>query len=194
MGVFIISPTDKGGGLYKPPVKFSDACAPVRPCRPRHPRRPWRPRGLVDSAPQLSPIEFNNLWLLNQKDAKGEHVIHTLVIGTARPSDFEEHMKSLTKLDQAEQLVPPIEAKLNAMYLEANGPEWVAGWWKGLPDPFGNIDGGGELVNVPQNPSVVHYGVIAWLGAICKAWDFHDFARQVCLHTAKDAHGHRSRR
>ena len=37
MGVFIISPTDKGGQLFKPPKKLADACAP------------------------LSPIEFNNL-------------------------------------------------------------------------------------------------------------------------------------
>eukprot|EP01051_Picozoa_sp_SAG22_P002532 SAG22_NODE_114_length_19318_cov_13.809980_6_plen_282_part_00 len=37
MGMFIISPTDKGGQLFMPPKKFADACAP------------------------LSPIEFNNL-------------------------------------------------------------------------------------------------------------------------------------
>eukprot|EP00329_Picozoa_sp_Boothbay-MS584-11_P001683 20523_4 len=41
MGVFIISPTDKGGQLYMPPAKFAKACEP------------------------LSPIEFNNLWLLS---------------------------------------------------------------------------------------------------------------------------------
>lgn len=154
MGVFIISPTDKGGCLYKAPVKFQDACAP------------------------LSAIEFNNLWLLNLKDDKGEHVVHTLVIGTARPSDFDEHMKSVAKIDQAPELVPPIEAKLRGMYEEANGKEWCENWWKGLPDPFGNIDGEGELVNVPQNPHVIHYGVIPWLTSICKAWDFQEFARQ----------------
>ena len=37
MGMFIISPTDKGAQLYMPPKKFADACEP------------------------LSPIEFNNL-------------------------------------------------------------------------------------------------------------------------------------
>ena len=45
MGVFIISPTDKGGALYKPPAKFADACAP------------------------LSAIEFNNLYLLGVSSA-----------------------------------------------------------------------------------------------------------------------------
>eukprot|EP01051_Picozoa_sp_SAG22_P021957 SAG22_NODE_5065_length_1095_cov_0.824297_2_plen_173_part_01 len=43
MGVFIISPTDKGGQLYKPPTKFAELTAP------------------------LSPIEFNNLWLLGAR-------------------------------------------------------------------------------------------------------------------------------
>ena len=79
-------------------------------------------------------------------------------IGTARPSDFDEHMKSIGKYDQRAELVPPIEAKLNAMYEEAMGKDWVAGWWKGLPDPFGNVDGkpvDGSLVNVPANPHVV---------------------------------------
>ena len=145
--------------LFKPPVKFNEVCV----------------------AGGLSPIEFNNLWLLDKKNADGEPTIHTLVIGTARPSDFDEHMKSIGKYDQRAELVPPIEAKLNAMYEEAMGKDWVAGWWKGLPDPFGNVDGkpvDGSLVNVPANPHVVHYGVIAWLYSICKAWDFHDFARQ----------------
>jgi len=31
MGVFIISPTDKGGQLFKPPKKLADACAPLSP-------------------------------------------------------------------------------------------------------------------------------------------------------------------
>ena len=31
MGVFIISPNDKGGMLYKPPQKFADATAPLSP-------------------------------------------------------------------------------------------------------------------------------------------------------------------
>ena len=31
MGVFIISPNDKGGMLYKPPQKLADATAPLTP-------------------------------------------------------------------------------------------------------------------------------------------------------------------
>ena len=45
-----------------------------------------------------------------------------------------------------------------AIALGGMGMDWVAGWWKGLPDPFGNVDGkpvDGSLVNVPANPHVV---------------------------------------
>ena len=51
MGVFIISPTDKGGMLWKPPKTFAEVTAP------------------------LSPIAFNNLWLLSNP------AIHTLSVG-----------------------------------------------------------------------------------------------------------------
>ena len=31
MGVFIISPNDKGGKLYEPPPKLTELCAPLTP-------------------------------------------------------------------------------------------------------------------------------------------------------------------
>lgn len=85
MGVFIISPTDKGGQLYMPPAKFAEACG------------------------DLSPIEFNNLWLLC------DPAIHTLVVGAARPSDFDDHVNSILRYEERSSLVPPIETKLNAL-------------------------------------------------------------------------------
>jgi predicted aldo/keto reductase-like oxidoreductase len=158
MGVFIISPTDKGGMLFKPPVKFAAACEP------------------------LSPIEFNNLWLLSLKNTEtGDDLVHTLVVGAARPTDFDEHMKSVAGYEAAMldgSQITAIETKLRGMFLDAVGEKWANNWWKGLPDPFGNIDGEGELVNVPQNPHAVNYGVMCWLWGICEAWDLHEFARQ----------------
>ena len=92
MGVFIISPNDKGGMLYKPPQKLADATAP------------------------LSPIAFNNLWLLSYPQ------LHTMVIGAARPSDFDEHIASLSRYsDDPEQrrenheLTDSIATRLRAM-------------------------------------------------------------------------------
>ncbi|HEY9825128.1 MAG TPA: aldo/keto reductase, partial [Stenomitos sp.] len=65
MGVFIISPANKGGLLYEPSAKLTALCAP------------------------LSPMVFNDLFCLSHPQ------IHTLSIGAARPSDFDEHLKAL---------------------------------------------------------------------------------------------------
>ena len=65
MGVFIISPTDKGGMLYDPPPKLVELCRP------------------------LSPIAFNDLFCLARPQ------VHTLSLGAARPSDFDEHVAAL---------------------------------------------------------------------------------------------------
>ena len=63
MGVFIISPTDKGGQLFNPPARLKELCSP------------------------LSPIEFNQRWLLSQPE------VHTLSLGAANPEEFEPHLK-----------------------------------------------------------------------------------------------------
>jgi hypothetical protein len=121
------------------------------------------------------------MFLLKLRDEAGEPLIHTLVVGSARPSDFDEHMKSIGQYEATMAdgtVVDAIATKLRGMYKEACGEEWVEGWWRGLPDPFGNIDGEGELVCVANNPNAVHFGAIVWQWSICHAWDFHEFARQ----------------
>lgn len=67
MGVFIISPNDKGGKLYAPPAKLVELCGP------------------------LSPMEFNDLFCLARPE------VHTLSIGASRPSDFDAHVGALVK-------------------------------------------------------------------------------------------------
>ena len=106
MGVFIISPTDKGGQLYHPPKIFADACAEGG----------------------LTPIELNNLWLLSHPE------VHTLVVGAARPSDFDAHLASIAKLDQAAELLPPVVGRLQQMVVDSVGADWAENWYKGLPD------------------------------------------------------------
>jgi len=104
MGVFIISPSDKGGMLYKPPQKLVDLCAP------------------------LSPIVFNDLFCLSHPQ------VHTLSIGAARPDDFDEHLKALPLLGQVETLLPPILERLEAEAIRILGKDWFTSWEEGLPN------------------------------------------------------------
>jgi predicted aldo/keto reductase-like oxidoreductase len=62
MGVFIISPTDKGGQLHMPPARLESLCRP------------------------LTPIEYNQRWLLSQ------HEVHTLSVGASTPDEFDAHL------------------------------------------------------------------------------------------------------
>ena len=103
MGLFIISPNDKGGKLYEPPDKL------VRLCEP------------------LTPIAFNNLFCLRHPD------IHTLSVGAARPSDFDEHIRSLTFLPDAEKHVAEIDKRLVVAMEESLGADWCRHWENGIP-------------------------------------------------------------
>lgn len=104
MGVFIISPNDKGGKLYQPPEKLSRLCDP------------------------LSPMVFNDLYCLMRPE------VHTLSIGASRPGDFDEHVHAVSLLDQAETLVPPVDRRLREALDEALGSDWMRGWQTGIPD------------------------------------------------------------
>ena len=103
MGVFVISPTDKGGHLHTPSERLLELCAP------------------------LHPIVFNDLFCLS---ATG---IHTISVGAARPEDLELHLEAVRLLPQAAELVPPIVARLEQARLEALGEAWLSSWQQGLP-------------------------------------------------------------
>lgn len=104
MGVFIISPNDKGGKLYAPPSRMVELCAP------------------------LTPMQYNALYCLARPE------VHTLSCGAARPEDFEEHLAMLTHLDHAAEMIAPIEARLRARMSEELGEEWCRRWPEGLPE------------------------------------------------------------
>ena len=103
MGVFIISPNDKGGKLYAPPPKLVDMCAP------------------------LTPMQFNSLYCLARPQ------VHTLSCGAARPSDFDDHVAGLAHYDRAAEAIAPIEARLRAEMLRVLGDDWCRRWFEGLP-------------------------------------------------------------
>jgi len=105
MGVFIISPSDKGGKLYEPPQKLVDLCRP------------------------LHPIVFNDLFCLSHPQ------VHTLSIGAARPTDFDRHMEVLPLLDKAAEVLPPIQHRLETAMEQAVGSRDPESIMKHLPAP-----------------------------------------------------------
>jgi predicted aldo/keto reductase-like oxidoreductase len=104
MGVFIISPNDKGGKLYEAPKKMLELCAP------------------------LSPMQFNDLYCLARPE------VHTLSCGASRPGDFDEHIRALDHYDRAAEMVAPIEARLRKEMDQVLGVEWNRRWFEGLPN------------------------------------------------------------
>lgn len=102
-GVFIISPNDKGGLLYKPSDRLKELCAP------------------------LHPMIFNGLFCLSNPD------VHTLSCGVARPEDFDEHMEMVNLLDQSAELLPPILDRLENAMREKMGDSWADSWDQNLP-------------------------------------------------------------
>ncbi|NEO85984.1 MAG: aldo/keto reductase [Spirulina sp. SIO3F2] len=134
MGVFIISPSDKGGHLYNPPPKLTQLCQP------------------------LSPMVFNDLFCLSHPE------VHTLSLGAARPSDFDEHLKTLPLLAQASEILAPILAKLEAEASQVLGESWYHTWYHGLPDP--GLD-----------PSQVAVRTILWLSNLATAYDMMNYAQ-----------------
>ncbi|MCL4693549.1 MAG: aldo/keto reductase [Candidatus Hydrogenedentes bacterium] len=104
MGVFIISPNEKGGLLFKESDKLRELCAP------------------------LHPMVFNGLFCLSRPE------VHTLSCGASKPSDFEIHLETAELSDQAAGVAGPIEARLDEEMDRVLGKEWVEFWDEGLPE------------------------------------------------------------
>jgi predicted aldo/keto reductase-like oxidoreductase len=134
MGVFIISPSDKGGMLYKPPQRLVDLCAP------------------------LSPIVFNDLFCLSHPQ------VHTLSVGAAQPQDFDEHLKTLNYLDRADEILSPIQHRLEKEAIARLGEDWYTSWDVGLPVP--------EVM-----PGGFNVRTILWLWNLAIAYDLIEFAK-----------------
>lgn len=91
MGVFIISPTDKGGMLQEPPEKLRALCRP------------------------LTPILFNDLFCLSRPE------VHTISVGASRPGDFAEHAGVLDYLGASGTQCSSIDKRLRQEMLMRTG-------------------------------------------------------------------------
>jgi hypothetical protein len=134
MGVFLISPTDKGGHLHSPSERLLELCAP------------------------LHPIVFNDLFCLT---AAG---VHTISVGAARPEDLELHRQAVALLPQAEELLPPIQARLEQARRQALGDAWLSSWEQGLPD-------------WQDTPGQINLPTLLWLHTLLEAWDLQSYGR-----------------
>ena len=103
MGVFIISPSDKGGMLYKPTARLVELCQP------------------------LHPLVFNVLFCLAHPQ------VHTLSIGAACPGDFDLPASALPLLDRKDELLPPIQQRLRQALVDAVGEDLADRYAEGLP-------------------------------------------------------------
>ncbi len=104
MGVFIISPNDKGGKLYTPPAKLTRLCTP------------------------FTPMGFNDLFCLSHPQ------VHTLSIGMSRPSDIDAHLQVLPFVERAAAHIMPVQQRLETEFERQLGGDWAAGWHRNLPD------------------------------------------------------------
>ena len=104
MGVYIISPNEKGGLLFKPSKKLEALTAP------------------------LHPMVFNGLFLLARPE------VHSLSCGVSRPEDFDIHMDTADHLHDAAKLTVPIIERLHEEMARVLGKSWAETWQEGLPE------------------------------------------------------------
>ena len=104
LGVFIISPTDKGGHLHTPSTKMLELCSP------------------------LHPIVFNDLFCLRNKN------VHTISVGIAKEQDFNLHLEAVSLLSESDHYIPKILNRLQEESINSLGIEWYKSWDKNLPN------------------------------------------------------------
>ena len=157
MGVFIISPYDKGGRLYAPSVKLREL-----------------------TLPEFEPMAYGSLWLwqyhLHQKTASASKgpMTHTQTIGAARPSDMDQPiLASLKMIQESEAGAADLLAKTNRVWDRLQermnsalpgGAKWAETWHVGLPNWYDAKYG-------------TQHGNIVWLYNIIHAYGLLDFAK-----------------
>lgn len=107
MGIFIISPADKGGQLFAPPATLAALTAP------------------------LHPLVFNQRWLL------GVHPhVHTLSFAPSFVDEFEPHLAGFDLDGPLTPAEEEILARVERQF-EVLGPTYCKACWECLPCPEG---------------------------------------------------------
>ena len=118
MGVYIISPNDQGGKLFRPPLKLVELCKP------------------------LSPMAFNSLWCLARTE------VHSLSLGPAKPEDFDAHAETLSEYyEQRKKLTEPIATRLKKEVNSVMGQDWYDTFHIGIPN-YDQIPGEINVIHI----------------------------------------------
>ena len=105
IGIFIISPSDKGGHLHTPGEELKKLCRP------------------------LSPMLFNDLYCLDKNG------VCTLGIGASQPHHFDEHLKVLPYLENGDRKTfSAIDARFKRKMAELTGHERPDHFWHEFPN------------------------------------------------------------
>jgi predicted aldo/keto reductase-like oxidoreductase len=109
MGVFVISPFDKGGKLYKP----TEAVAEL-------------------TGPMLTPIELTAHHIWNTEG------VQTISVGVSQKSDLDEviHAAFLHDDEVTQSLVTDAEERFRERMAEKLGEDWIDQYWNEMPDMF----------------------------------------------------------
>ena len=104
IGIFIISPSDKGGHLHTPTPRLQELCEP------------------------LSPMLFNDLYCLDKKG------VCTISVGASEAHHFDEHLRVLPFLESGDRTIfRAVDARLRAAMAEATGHERPDHFWHSFP-------------------------------------------------------------
>ena len=120
MGVYIISPNDQGGRLYRPSPKLEELCKP------------------------LTPMAFNLLWCLARPQ------VHSLALGPDRPENFDAHINAISayyNTKRGEELIQSIATRLKHEINSVMGDGWYDTFHIGIPD-YDEVPGEMNLIHI----------------------------------------------
>ena len=139
MGIFIISPYDKGGRLYAPSHQLRQL-----------------------TLPEMEPIDFGSYWLWyhnEHKKGNEEAHIHTIVSGAARPSDLDQPVLAALRMANEPAATKADFETVNHRIQkrrELFGKDWADSWHVGLPNYTHSPQKGAQIGNMVWLYNVVH--------------------------------------
>jgi len=130
MGVFCISPVDKGGRLYQPSSTVARLVGP-----------------------KLTPISFAALHVLETAG------MHTMSVGFARPEDLDEILAAVdlfTRIKENKTLLASAEFRLNKHAEEKLGKDWMEKGMLNIPSCFEESTNGIALGHILWCHNMLH--------------------------------------